>query len=191
MPLIEGILTVANITSLLSRIYDGWCFLQDNRQRELDRIHQRYILDAQHRHELALEELRSTVTLPSTFISIPAENAFEVDTNSQLLHRLQYEAQKLSEMNYDVIYEGINENYGLALPIGENLTIGFLISPRYPNEVPVVLVRQGTSIEEIPFDAAAWDPMFTLVEILTQLVLAYTDSDEGQPVQSAEDVPPN
>ncbi len=177
MPILETIFTVANLTNFLGKIYDGWRFLQENRERNLNREQERYILDARNRHELVLLEARRNIEPTITLISVPSENAVEIDSDNFLLLRLQKEAQKLAEMGFDIIYECVRDGYGLALPVDDDLVFGFLIPPDYPTEAPTILVKQGTTLEEIPFEDGAWSSTFMFVDILTQLVPAYQNAN--------------
>lgn len=177
MPILEAIFTVTNLTTFLSKIYDAWRFLKENRERQLDRDQQRYLQEEQHTYELALMNARSAVKPHNTLISVTLEKTVDLDTEHFLLLRLQEDAQKLTEVGFDIIYECLDNGYGLALPIDNDLVFGFLIPSNYPTEAPTVLVRQGIFLEEIPFGPDSWHSTFMLIDIVEQLVPAFTNID--------------
>jgi hypothetical protein len=178
MVLIEGpVLTLTGLTALAGTCIKAWQVLQERRQRRLDREQQQQLQEAQHRHELALAAAKAKE--PNlTFISVTLESSAALNTDDLLLSRLQMEAERLSELGFDVAYECIGDSYGLALPLGDSLTFAFLIPPSYPSQAPLVVMRKDSDLEHISFAPGAWQPDIMIADIVTDIAAALvTDSD--------------
>lgn len=176
------VLIIKGFTALSSVTIQVWQVLEKRRKddldleynREKDRLDRELMLEmlkAQHNHELKLagaKEKEPNVT----YFSVPLEKSVELDTNDPLLARLQVEAEKLSRLGFDVAYECIDDNYGLALPMGDSLTFCFFIPVGYPNQAPIVLLRTDDKLEQIPFEPGAWQPDIMIADIVIEIVSA-------------------
>lgn len=188
MPILGTIITVANLTNLAKALYESW------RSREENHGHQLEIKleEARARHVQALEEARElayqrrihdmelrildsshTINVQRTVFSVPQSLPVVLEANSPLLRRLQQEAEELAAMNYEVIYECVDDGYGLALPIASDVLVGFVIPPNYPDRAPLVLVKHGSALEQVPFGQDSWYPEFHFSIILAQLMPVY------------------
>jgi hypothetical protein len=178
--LIESILTIANLTSLAKTIFNFWNAASERNERRLDREQTLYLQQEQHRHERALTQARANGQ-HSVFVSTPTETALLLDVNDPLIARLQLDAEKLSDLGIDVAYECMDDLYGIAIPVGDELVVGFMLTQQYPQQAPLVLVKENDELDQIPFDADAWQEDIFLVDILVEIATAYY-STETQPV---------
>jgi hypothetical protein len=186
MVLIESILTIANLTSLAQTIFEFWRTASEQNDRRLDRRQALYLQQQQHRHERALAQAR-TNEYQYVLVSVPTETASPLDVNNPLLTRLQLDAQKLSDLGIDVAYEYIGDLYGIAIPIRDDLTIGFVLAQQYPQQAPLVLIRENDELDQISFDTNVWQEDIFLADILVEIAIAYYSTEA--PSRNEDTVP--
>lgn len=176
MPVIETIAALSNLAGVMVKV---WSAFSSRNERQLDREHQLLLQEAQHRHELALAQLRaqdSAVTL----ISIPSENSVVLDITHPLLQRLQMEAEVLGVYGFEVIYEQLsNGSYGLALPVGDDLMFCFLLSYAYPYQAPTVLIKAGDELQQVAFEPDTWNDDVTIASLVQDMASAYFAEEDN------------
>jgi hypothetical protein len=88
------------------------------------------------------------------------------------LLRLEVDAKSLDQIGFDVLFETIGNGYGIALTKDEwqSQAIVFWLSPEYPKQPPLVLVKKKSAIDRIEFDADAWSNQILLSDVTTALL---------------------
>jgi hypothetical protein len=154
------IIEFAALAGLAGKIINVWAVYSENKQKRLDREHQRELQKAQRKHERQLLKYKSK----------PHESALNIpDIDKDFLNRLTMEAGLLSEMGFDVVYEPLDAGYGLALTISKDLTVAFLIPLSYPNQAPLVFIKTASNIEQIDFAPDTWQAEHTIAEVVSAL----------------------
>lgn len=152
------IIEFAALAGLAGKIIDVWVVYNEGQHKRLDREYQRDLQRAQHEHERVLLTHKSKRGQSAS--NIP-------DIDKDFLHRLNMEAELLSDMGFDVIYEPLDEGYGVALTLSDDLTIAFLISLLYPSQAPLVFLKTDSEIEQIEFAPSSWQAEHTLAEVVS------------------------
>ena len=154
------IIEFAALAGLAGKIIDVCVVYSESKQKRLDREHQRELQKAQHKHERQLLKYKNN----------SHESALNVpDIDKDFLDRLTMEAEILSEMGFDVVYEPLDGGYGLALTISKDLTVALLIPLSYPNEAPLVLLKIASDIEQVDFAPDTWQAEHTIAEVVSAL----------------------
>ena len=164
---------VDGVISLAGSIVNVWRTFQEGRQRELDRHHSLRLMEMQHRHDRLLLELRQKQTLN---VDVPMPNREVVVVSNARkrasvretarvlpppaetdprMQRLTAEAEALSEAGYDVVFEAIEDGFGVALPVAGN-TLVVWYSPTFPSDPPLILIKTGDAIDSISYAEDAW-----------------------------------
>lgn len=148
---------ISTLSDLASKVIDIWKALKESEDKKLDREHQLKLQDAQHKHERLRERQLQDIQLKQ-------------EIEKEFLERLAVEAELLSLMGFDVIFEPVGNGYGVALPVrNQKQILVFWLSIQYPNQPPKVLLRTTHSIEQIEFEEGAWQDDRTLAEIASAL----------------------
>ena len=181
--IISPTLFISGATTLASAILKVWETLDHRRERRLDREQEIYLEEARFHHDVALAEkqrylLEAQLRHEEKLAGIAPHQqssggVVESDTDDAFIARLQLDAEKLAELEFEVVYERINNSYGLALTLGDYFTFAFLLKPGYPQQAPVVLLKKGAEIDQISFSGDAWSADIMLADIISNIVEAY------------------
>jgi len=167
---------IEGVVSLAGSIVNVWRTFREERQREIDRRHSLQLMEMQHRHDLLLLELRQKQT---SYIDVPVVKQevtvvpetrrrrpvrFETahvlppsaETDSRM-QRLTVEAEALSNAGYDVVFEAVEDGFGVALPVADS-TLVVWYSPTFPSDPPLILIKTGDTIDRISYADDAWSP---------------------------------
>lgn len=166
----------SGIGTLAKAIYDVWRDIQDRNnyktekidekhEKELDRLHQEKLQAAQHEHEITLLERKNQ----ASFIqNRPIRPQISVDP---YLDRLYQDAVRLGEKGYNVLYEPVEDGYGLALSLNESL-FAFILLNSYPVSAPKIFELETMVVSEITFGENAWISDLFLIDVVEALVEA-------------------
>lgn len=128
-------------------------------------------------HQLLVQRLDQQHALFVSSLEDAREQTIKEDSfalyNSAVLYRLEQEAILLTHVGYDVIYELVEDGYGLALPLQDDLILAFWIPPRYPAARPGIFLATDERVESVYFDQAEWDSDYFLIDIVDAIVAGY------------------
>jgi hypothetical protein len=167
---------IEGMVSLAGSIVDIWRTFREGRQSEIAHRHALRLMEMQHRHDLLLLELRQKQT---SYIDVPVmsrefgvvpETRKRLSVRGQTAHvlppppetdlrmqRLTIEAEALSDAGYDVVFEAVEDGFGVALPVaGSTLVVWY--GPTFPSDPPLILIKTGNAIDRISFADDAWSP---------------------------------
>ena len=150
-------MSVTVVISLANLLCQVWKIADDRQQKTLDRDQQMRIHQERMRHELLMQMAKAVET---------TEYSLDV-SSSPFLERLRLEAEILFQFNYTVVYESVDNGYGVALPIDSSYIIAFWLSSNYPSDAPVVYLCSETEISQITFEDRAWNKERSLAEVIT------------------------
>ena len=85
------------------------------------------------------------------------------------MDRLTVEANLLSDMNFDIVYESVGDGYGLTLPIQRNKILVVWLSNNYPNLAPSIYETDGIDICKIEFAPEVWRSYYNIKDIVLAL----------------------
>jgi hypothetical protein len=129
----------------------------------------------QHRHDLLLLELRQkrmshidvqgvkreVMIAPEERKRLPVRESARVlplppETDPRM-QRLTAEAEALSDAGYEVLFEAVEDGFGVALPVAD-ATLVVWYSSTFPSDPPLILIKTGDAIDRISYADDAWSP---------------------------------
>lgn len=145
---------------------------------QMEHEFQLQLQEARHQHEILLESIRSRNPDPRITVVVEADNnsaipRVYVEAATNIPEYLNEEAALICNKSFNVVIDPVYEGHAVAVFVREDYTVAFWLPRAYPAKPPTVFAITPFMLEQIQFEANAWEPNRKLIEVVDALAYCY------------------